>query len=152
MYKYSSLSNSRVCCFSRVFRFALSLRRRMQSLGHKFLPPFAAWSLPPLWLVSLVLVSIATVQAPTPQSGPCLCFGGHSTGASCASPAIPRRPFVRSVTCINCKTELRLVPRMAQSGWLFLYPLKLFLWISWFFWKGNSLKIAWKVSRNFGNQ
>ena len=49
--------------------------------GTRFFTPRAAWSLPHLRLISLVSVSIATVKASIPQSGPRLRFG--------AAPLVP---------------------------------------------------------------
>ena len=59
----------------------LVIRRGVQGSGTRSFTPRADWSLPHLQLVRLASVSIATVQASIPQSGPRLCFG--------ATPLVP---------------------------------------------------------------
>ena len=64
--------------------------------GTTFFTPRAAWSLPRFQLVRLASVSIATVQASIPQSGPRLRFG--------ATPLVPCpfafQPNLDSVCCV----------------------------------------------------
>ena len=65
------------------------MRKLRQAPG----PPFlGAWSPPLLRLVSLVVVALATVQAPALPVAPPTRFRDQASGASpFASPAIPRR-------------------------------------------------------------
>ena len=68
--------------------------------GTTFFTPRAAWSLPRFQLVRLASVSIATVQASIPQSGPRLRFG--------ATPLVPCpfafQPNLDSVRCVGDQT------------------------------------------------
>ena len=68
--------------------------------GTTFFTPRAAWSLPCFQLVRLASVSIATVQASIPQSGPRLRFG--------ATPLVPCpfafQPNLDSVRCVAEQT------------------------------------------------
>ena len=64
--------------------------------------PCAAWNLPLLQVVSVASVSIATVQALTPQSGPRLLFGATLlVPCPLCIPAKPYLPVSRSGTAIN---------------------------------------------------
>ena len=71
--------------------------------GTTFFTPRAAWSLPRFQLVRLASVSIATVQASIPQSGPRLRFG--------ATPLVPCpfafQPNLDSVRCVAEQTLTR---------------------------------------------
>ena len=72
--------------------------------GTTFFTPRAAWSLPRFQLVRLASVSIATVQASIPQSGPRLRFG--------ATPLVPCpfafQPNLDSVRCVAEQTLMCL--------------------------------------------